>query len=109
MPIFLVLDTSMLYDQFCCVRISMIYMNRAIPVAWRVLKHNSSSVKYEQYAYLLEQAPKLLPKEVKIFFPGRPRFCMQGLDAPPSGIGVDLAHTSKREPKATNHKRFYNA
>jgi hypothetical protein len=96
MPIFIVLDTSMLYDQFCCVRISMIYMNRAIPVVWSVLKHNSSSVKYKQCAHLLELAQKLLPKEVKIFFPGRPRFCMQGVDAPPSGIGVGLAHTSKR-------------
>ena len=68
MPIYLVLDTSMLYDRFCCVRISMIYMNRAIPVIWRVLEHNSSTVKYEQYAYLLEQVAELLPKEVKVFF-----------------------------------------
>ena len=68
MPIFLALDTTMLYDRFCCVQISMIYMNRAIPLTWRVLEHNSSSVKYAQYAHLFDRAVELLPKEVEIFF-----------------------------------------
>ena len=68
MPILLALDTSMLYDQFCCIRISMIYMNRAIPVVWRVLEHNSSSVKYKQYAHLLDQVQALLPRNVEIIF-----------------------------------------
>jgi hypothetical protein len=68
MPIFLALDTSMLYDRFCCVQISMIYMNRAIPVAWCVLEHESSSVKYEHYSQLFERVVALLPKDVEIFF-----------------------------------------
>jgi hypothetical protein len=68
MPIFIALDTSMLYDQFCCVRISMIYMNRAIPVAWSVLKHDSSSVKYERYSHLFARVEKLLPKEAEKIF-----------------------------------------
>jgi len=68
MPIYIALDTSMLYDRFCCVRISMIYMNRAIPVTWCVLEHNSSTVKYERYAHLFEWAKVLLPKDVEIIF-----------------------------------------
>jgi hypothetical protein len=68
MPIFLVLDTSMLYDNFCCVRISMVYLNRAIPVTWCVLEHKSASVKYEQYSHLLDQARSLLPRDVEIIF-----------------------------------------
>ena len=68
MPIYLALDTSMLYDSFCCVRISMIYMNRAIPVTWCVLKHDSASVKYKMYAHLFEQAEALLPRDVEILF-----------------------------------------
>ena len=68
MPIFLAFDTSMLYDRFCCVRISMIYMNRAIPVTWRVLEHDSSSVKYEKYADLFDRVVSLLPKDVEIIF-----------------------------------------
>jgi hypothetical protein len=67
-PIFIILDTSMLYDSFCCVRISMLYLNRAIPVTWCVLKHNSASVKYERYSYLLEQAEKILPRNMDIVF-----------------------------------------
>ena len=68
MPIYLALDTSMLYDRFCCVQISMIYMNRAIPVTWCVMEHNSSTVQYAQYRHLFEQAEALLPKEVEIIF-----------------------------------------
>lgn len=68
MPIFLALDTSMLFDEFCCVRISMIYLNRAIPVSWCVLKHRSSTVKYEQYSHLLDQVYELLPRDVEVFF-----------------------------------------
>ena len=68
MPIFLTLDTSMLYDSFCCVRISMIFLNRAIPVSWCVLEHNSSTVKYEQYAHLLDKVEALLPRDVEIIF-----------------------------------------
>ncbi len=34
----------MLYDRFCCVWISMIYMNRAIPAAWYVPEHGSSAI-----------------------------------------------------------------
>ena len=68
MPIFLALDTSMLHDRFCCIRISMIYMNRAIPVAWCVLEHNSASVKYKQYAHLFDHIEALLPHNVEIFF-----------------------------------------
>jgi hypothetical protein len=68
MPIFLALDTTMLFDRFCCVRISMIYLNRAIPIAWCVLEHRSSTVKYEQYSYLLDRVNKMLPSDVEIFF-----------------------------------------
>jgi hypothetical protein len=42
--LYLALDTSMLWDQFCLIQISIIYRGRAIPLAWKVLKHNSSTV-----------------------------------------------------------------
>jgi hypothetical protein len=46
----------------------MIYMNRAIPVAYHVLEHESASVKYKQYAHLFESVKALLPQEVEVFF-----------------------------------------
>jgi hypothetical protein len=46
----------------------MIYMNRAIPVTWRVLEHESSTVKYQHYAHLLDRIEALLPQNVVIIF-----------------------------------------
>ena len=38
--IFLALDTSMFWDQYCLVRLSVIHKGRALPVVWRVMKHS---------------------------------------------------------------------
>ena len=46
----------------------MIFLNRAIPVSWCMLKHKSSTVKYEQYVHLLDRVEKLLPRDVEIIF-----------------------------------------
>ena len=68
-PIYLALDTSMLFDRFCCIRVSMIYLQRAIPVSWKVLEHKSSSVKFIQYRSVLDQAYEILSaKGVQIIF-----------------------------------------
>lgn len=57
----LALDTSVLWAQYCIVRISVIYRGRAVPLVWTVLEHGSSSVAYATYAALLDQAAALLP------------------------------------------------
>ena len=62
--IILALDTSMLRDNACAVRISMIYLGRAIPIAWSVLEHKSASVKFTAYKELLAQARSRLPENV---------------------------------------------
>jgi hypothetical protein len=46
----------------------MIYMNRAIPVTWCVLEHDSSTVKYACYSHLFERVEALLPRGVEIIF-----------------------------------------
>jgi Transposase DDE domain len=63
---YLTLDTSMLWDKFCIIRLCIVHMGRSIPIAWRVLEHPSSSVKFDTYKDLLRRASKLLPKHVKI-------------------------------------------
>jgi hypothetical protein len=40
------LDTSMLWDTCCIVRLSVIYRGRAVPVVWYVLEHGSAAVAY---------------------------------------------------------------
>ena len=42
--LYLSLDTSCLWNQDCIIRISVVYRGRAVPVGWRVIAHNSSSV-----------------------------------------------------------------
>jgi len=59
--LYLALDTSLLWEQYCVIRISLIYRGRAIPLVWRVIAHASSSVAYETYRALLDKAAALLP------------------------------------------------
>ena len=40
----LALDTSMLWDAYCLVRISRVYRGRAVPIVWTVVEHPSSRV-----------------------------------------------------------------
>jgi len=66
--LYLALDTSLLWDRYCLVRISLIYRGRAVPLVWCVLEHASSSVAYEVYKTLLDQAAALLPLGCRVVF-----------------------------------------
>ena len=64
----LALDTTMLWNRYCIVRLSVISRGRALPVVWQVLEHGSSSVAYEAYVALLDAVPPLLPLGVRVVF-----------------------------------------
>lgn len=66
--LYLALDTSMLWEQFCHIRISVIYRGRAIPLVWKTIAHHSSTVALKDYQDLLDQAAKLLPIEANVIF-----------------------------------------
>ncbi|MHC4464554.1 MAG: transposase [Planctomycetota bacterium] len=66
--LYLALDTSMLWGQYCIIRISVIYRGRAIPLVWQVIEHSSSSVAFETYRTLLDQAQTLVPWECEVVF-----------------------------------------
>ena len=66
--LYLALDTSLLWNQYCLIRLSVVYRGRAVPVVWEVLKHRSSSVTHAAYAELLDAVPPLLPAGVKVVF-----------------------------------------
>jgi Transposase DDE domain len=65
---YLGLDTTLLWNRYCVIRISIIYRGRAVPLVWEVVEHGSSSVAYEAYAALLDAVPPLLPLGVKVVF-----------------------------------------
>jgi len=64
----LALDTSVLWDRFVIIRISLIYRGRAVPLVWTVLAAGSASVAYADYKSLLEQTASLLPPEAQVLF-----------------------------------------
>jgi hypothetical protein len=64
----LALDTSLLWNEYCLIRLSVVYRGRAVPVVWEVIAHGSSSVPHEAYAALLDAVPALLPPGVKVVF-----------------------------------------
>jgi hypothetical protein len=66
--VYLALDTSMLWNQYCLIRLSVVYRGRAVPVVWEVIKHGSSSVTHAAYEALLDAVPPLLPAGVKVVF-----------------------------------------
>ena len=66
--VYLALDTSMLWNQYCLIRLSVVYRGRAVPVVWEVIEHGSSSVTHDAYAALLDAVPALLPAGVKVVF-----------------------------------------
>jgi hypothetical protein len=66
--LYLALDTTMLWNRYCVIRISLIYRGRAVPVVWEVLEHGSSSVAYATYKVLLDALPPLLPLGVRVVF-----------------------------------------
>jgi len=67
--LYLALDTSMLWGQYCIIRVSVIYRGRAIPLVWKVLNHPSSAVAFAVYKDLLNKgALLLLPFRCQVVF-----------------------------------------
>jgi len=77
--LYLALDTSRLFEEYCLIRISVIFRSRAVPVVWKVIEHKSSTVAYEVYKELLDAADRLLPKGVRIVFLADRGFADTGL------------------------------
>lgn len=56
----LALDTTMLWNRFCVVVVSVVTHGRAIPLLWQTLEHPSASVSASVSIGLLEKADQLL-------------------------------------------------
>lgn len=50
--LYVALDTSMLWNTYCMIRLSVIYRGRAVPLIWKVIEHGSASVAFEVYKAL---------------------------------------------------------
>lgn len=67
--LYLSLDTSMLWGKYCIIRLSIVYRGRAIPLVWKVIDHQSSTVAFNMYKDLLNRAAQLLlPFDYRVVF-----------------------------------------
>ena len=64
--VYLALDTSMWWNTYCLVRLSLVYRGRAVPLVWTVLEHPSSRVAYHVYKEMLEKVAELLPGQCTV-------------------------------------------
>lgn len=58
--LYLALDTTVLWDQYCMIHLSVVCCGRAVPLLWRVLEHGSATVAFKEYQPLLRKAQWLL-------------------------------------------------
>lgn len=58
--LYLALDTTMLWNRFCIIHLSIVCGGRAVPFLWKVLEHKSSTVAFVEYKLMLRLAEKLL-------------------------------------------------
>lgn len=63
---YLSLDSSMLWNEYCLIRLVVVHRGRGLTLAWTVMKHASSTVAYEDYKVLLSQAAARVPSGVAV-------------------------------------------
>ncbi len=44
--LYLALDTTVLWDRYCMIHLSVVCCGRAVPLLWRVLEHGSATVAF---------------------------------------------------------------
>lgn len=64
--LYLSLDTSSYWGQYCLIRLAVVYRGRALPIVWRVLPRRSASVAFDDYREMLYQGAQRLPQGVKV-------------------------------------------
>jgi hypothetical protein len=76
---YLALDTSLFWEEYCVVRLCVVHRGRALPIVWRVFKHKSASLAFPYYREMLQQGAKRLPKDIKIILLADRGFVHTGL------------------------------
>jgi len=64
--IYLMLDTTMLWDKYCIIRVNLNYRGRGIPVVWDIKEQGGSVIKLKYYRHLFLELKSLLPENCKV-------------------------------------------
>ncbi|MEM8831991.1 MAG: transposase [Cyanobacteria bacterium P01_G01_bin.19] len=60
--LYLALDTTVLWNRYCMIHLSVICGGRVIPFLWKVMEHKSSTVAFKEYKTVLKLSHRLLGK-----------------------------------------------
>ena len=77
--IYLALDTTVLWNQYCMIHLSIICGGRAIPFLWQVKEHKSATISFAVYRELLRKASWLLRDRHDVMLLADRGFAHQGL------------------------------
>lgn len=83
----LALDSSLLWNEYCLIRLVVVHRGRGLTLAWRVIKHASSSVVYEDYQCLLAAAASRVPAQVSVIITADRGFVQTELMAAVNELG----------------------
>lgn len=64
--LYLSLDTTVLWNEFCLVWVGVVYRGRCIPVSWRLVKQSSATVRLWTIQRVLRQAQRTMSNDVKV-------------------------------------------
>jgi len=64
--LFVALDTSVVHEEFCHIRFSLIFRGRAFPLIWKTIENPSASAAFEHYSQLFNELNGYLPKGKEI-------------------------------------------
>ena len=73
--VYLALDTTSLWGEFCWIRVSLCYRGRGIPLAWRVVRHSSVRVGFALYQAVVQQAAQAIPDHLEVVLLADRGFC----------------------------------
>jgi hypothetical protein len=77
--LYIALDTTMLWNKYCMIHLSIICGGRAIPFLWSVKEHNSATIAFEVYQPLLRKASWLLRNQSDVMLLADRGFANQAL------------------------------
>jgi hypothetical protein len=77
--VYIALDTTMLWNKYCMIHLSIICSGRAIPFLWSVKEHNSATIGFEAYQPLLRKASWFLRHQSDVLFLADRGFANQAL------------------------------
>ena len=64
--LFVALDTSVVHEEFCHIRFSLIFRGRAFPLIWKTIENPSASAAFEHYSHLFNELNEYIPKGKKV-------------------------------------------